>query len=214
MDSELVQAYNEAFNAAGGHFRDDASGIDVYIRNDSTARRTVIVPWGSTEGADWRTNFSFLLKRWAKHPLAREDSKIRVHGGYVTGWMRIRDAVLSAVGYEDVLVTGYSMGAGMAEIIAVDVACNRPNARLHCVSFDGPKVWNRAGAASFARRVPMSTRVMYGNDVVAKVPPFYWGGAIQRHVGPERRWWRLSIRDHIAVQDGSVMLPLLEGGPA
>lgn len=209
MDNELVEAYGEAFDSSGQHFRDETSGIDIYVRNDAALSRTVIVPWGSTESADWKTNFSFLLKPWTKHPLARADSKIRVHGGYVTGWMRIRDAVLGAITYEDILVTGYSMGAGMAEIVAVDVACNHPDARLHCVSFDGPKVWNRAGATSFARRVPISTRVMYGNDVVAKVPPFYWSGAPQRHVGPARHWWRLSIRDHITVQDGSVMRPLL-----
>lgn len=207
---ELLVAYREAFNRTNStHIRDEESGIDVYIKQ--TEEATIITPWGSCEEKDWRTNFSFFFKRWIRHPLARRNSHVRVHGGYITGYMRIREEILKLVpscGF--VLVTGYSMGGGLAEIIALDIAMNRFQSHIRCLNVDGPKVWNKAGAMSFAKRVTDSLHIKYGNDIVTKIPPFYRSGAAKYHIGPKEKWWKMSIQDHLTAQNTSVVTPILK----
>ena len=204
----LLEAYNAAFDSSGEHLRDEASGVDLYVRTEEG--HTTVVAWGSCEPADWRTNFRFLLRRWSRHPLAREDSAVRVHRGYMDAYMRLRESLLDQLPMiGTILITGYSMGGGLAEIIALDLSVQRPLAQVSCANFSGARVWNRAGAESFARRVPDAVFVKYGNDIVTKVPPFYRHGATKKHLGPAEHWWKASVRDHIIMQDPGVISGLL-----
>jgi hypothetical protein len=190
------------------HIRDDVSGVDIYVGTADDYQ--VICCWGSTEIKDWITNFKFFFKKMRLPAYAAHDSPVRVHSGYLEGWERIRSQVLSSIHGSKILVTGYSMGGGLSSIVAVDVQYNVGPADLICVDIDGPRVWNRAGRRSFNHRVPRSYKIAYGNDIVPKIPMWYRYGGLRLRVGPAWRWWRLSTKDHIAVQDSDTMLVLLK----
>jgi hypothetical protein len=208
----LATAYKCAFHrlpfSETSHIRDEISGVDVYLGKVDDYQ--VIVCWGSTELRDWITDFKFFFKRWRRPSCAREDSPIRVHGGYLDGWEAIRMKVLPFIISDKVLVTGYSMGGGLSSIIAIDVQYNLHPTDLVCVDFDGPRVWNDEGRASFNRRVPRSYKVAYGNDIVPKVPPFYCYGGLRLRIGSKWKWWKLSVKDHLFVIQDSIMVDLLD----
>lgn len=208
---DLLFGYNEAFNASGTHIRDDPSGIDIYVKE--TPNFLVVTAWGSTENKDWITDFKFMLKRWKLSPLSRKDSPIRVHSGYIDGWMRIREQVLSLVKGDNIFVNGYSMGGGLSSIIAVDIQYNKNPKNLLCADFEGPKVWNKAGRDSFNRRVPNAIKMTYSNDIVPKVPFWYKFGGKLIHIGQPVKWYKLSIKNHIDAVLSSEVRTLLSNLP-
>lgn len=199
MLKTLKEVYNIALGSFGKdyeHIRDEQSGIDLYFSQKDGIDQIVL--YGSDEKNDWITNFTFGFKKWKRPDYAKEDTKIRVHSGYFDGWYRIREKVLGKITSDKILVTGYSMGGGLSSIIAVDIQYNKNPKELLCVDFDGAKVWNKAGRNSFNKRVSNSFRIINGNDIVTKIPPFYYAAGVhQIHIGKRKRWWKLSIKDHL-----------------
>lgn len=205
---EMILGYREAFNNSGIHVRDNESGIDVFVKNKNGFQ--FITAWGSTEKKDWITDFMFFFYRVKKSPLAKEDSPIRVHSGYMEGWMRIREQVLSLVGKENVFVNGFSMGGGLSSIMAVDIQYNKNPVNLLCLDIDGPKVWNKAGMESFNRRVPNAVKITYMDDIVPKVVPWYHFGGKHVHLGDKTHWYDMSIQDHKDCVNSEMVVDLIE----
>jgi predicted lipase len=192
----LIEAFNTALGSFGSfkHIRDEKSGIDAYFKK--TDGIDILVFYGSNEKADWITNFTFWLKKWKKPDYASENSKVRVHSGYFDGWYRIRNIILPLITQEHVVVTGYSMGGGISSIAAVDIQYNKHPTILQCVDFEGAKVWNKYGRDSSNKRLPDAFKIKNGNDIVTKIPPFYWVVGKKIHIGSEEKWWKFSIKDH------------------
>lgn len=193
---DLVQVYNIALGSFKSftHIRDEASGIDAYLKKEKDVN--ILVFYGSNEWNDWKTNFTFWLKPWKRPDYARKHSRIRVHSGYFDGWMRIREKILPLITEKKVLVTGYSMGGGIASIAAIDIQHNKSPKEIQCVDFEGAKVWNKIGRDSFNKRISNAFKIKNGNDIVTKIPPFYYTCGTKIHIGNKERWWRFSVKDH------------------
>jgi len=195
VDKNLMAlAYLQSLKRESTHIRDKLSGIDTYvfIKDDYQ----IVNFFYSSEGIDWKTNFNFWFKKWKRPDYARSDSKIRVHTGYFDGWMRIRDKVLGMITSDKIIVTGFSMGGGVSSIAAVDIDYNKNPIEIHCFDFDGAKVWNKAGRDSFAKRISNGFKIKNGNDLVTKVPPFYYHAGTKIHIGAKEYWWKFSVQDH------------------
>lgn len=198
IDKQLLTlAHNKAWSTSKNHIRDDKSGIDIFIFDEQCGQ--VINILGSEEPKDWFTNFTFALKSFKRRPeYARKDSKIKAHSGYLSGWERIREQVLSKITSKQVLVTGFSMGGGVSNLVAVDIQYNNPDVEVYCVDFSGPRIWNKAGRDSYNKRVPNSVKFINANDIVPKIPPFfYYGGTRIRFGSKKYHWWKLSVKDHL-----------------
>lgn len=192
-------------------FRDDKTGIEGYTKIDEGI--FIIVAKASNEDVDWITDFKIwdLRKFWKGlrkyYPYGNpKDTKVRIHQGFAKGYLSVRESIHQAFRdskCEYVFVTGYSMGGGIAPIIALDLQYNFNLAEDKiCCSFDGPRCFNKAGVESFNRRVPNSVFLKYGNDIVTKLPPpilgFKHAGIKKLQFGTEEKWYKMSVKDHAA----------------
>jgi|SRR4051812_6555739 len=90
----------------------------------------------------------------------------RVHKGFLAAFATLRDQIarwLASAGGGRLVVTGHSLGAALATVMAADY----PRAEL--VAFGSPRVGDRAFAALFAGRIVR--RYVDCTDVVDGVPP-------------------------------------------
>lgn len=188
---DVKTAYKYAWKTSKEHFRDEKSGIDVFLFREQDT--DIVVIQGSIDVKDWLTNFTF----WRKPVYARKGSRVRAHAGYLSGWERLRDGVLGKVTAKNILVTGFSMGGGLSNLVALDVQYNNPASSVVCVDFAGPRIWNKAGQESYNKRVLNTYRFVNGNDVVSKVPPWYRYGGKEENIGDERKAWKFSIAEHL-----------------
>ena len=154
-------------------------------------KRTLYIYFNPTESwFNWVTNFNF---RRAVVPYKGMDpnSKIRVHRGWVNLYsdVRVRDAVhkyiLDHDKYKNIVVIGFSMGAAIATLCALDIQFNFPEKNVSCYAFGSPKVGNIHFVESFNKRVPDHYMIWNGNDIVCRVPPtwtalFNW--VVYQHV--------------------------------
>ena len=181
-------------------FNDKKSGVNGFT---AMYEDTFILSFDASDSArDWETNFLYFQKTMPYAASAR--SPVRIHGGYVTGWMEVRDDILAtfkASRAKKILVGGYSMGGGLAPIAALDIQYNFNIAseNIHVVIGDGPRAFNKAGVHSYNKRVPNTIRIKWGNDAVTKVPPPLFGFrhvGQKLHLGPAEHWWKISLFNH------------------
>jgi hypothetical protein len=199
-------------------FSDYKSGVNGFT---ATYNDMFIVALDSSDNArDWKSNFGYRQKVM---PYAESaSSKVRMHGAYAEGWMRVRNDVHQAFiesHCKSVLVCGYSMGGGVAPICALDFqyTFEIPSDMIKCVIGDGPRVFNKAGMESYNRRVPNTIRLKWGNDIVTKLPPpffGFWHVGKELHLGPTERWWKMSLLDHDPARgEYNSIVYRLEDGP-
>jgi hypothetical protein len=100
-----------------------------------------------------------------------------VHTGFKLALAEVQDelaSILGGAGTTSLLVTGHSLGAGLATLVAAQLASRNPT----LVTFGSPRV----GDAAFVAGFPADRGARFVNccDVVARVPPEEFDGA---HVG-------------------------------
>ncbi len=150
---------------------------------------------------DWLTNFFFFKK---KVPYNNVDPRIMVHSGYLNRYQlnSIRTVILLNIAKrtnKKVIVSGYSMGGGLAPICAVDIGINFPAKEVTCFSLAGPKVGNKQFIDSLDYYID-SYHFSCSNDPVVKVPPKIFGFRHIKeriHFGEKVKWWKLNWRDHL-----------------
>ena len=70
-------------------------------------------------------------------------------------------------------IVGHSLGAAVANLLALDAAVNAGAKDLNLYTLAAPRTGDAAFAASFATNVPNNVRVFNEPDLVPKVPPLY-----------------------------------------
>lgn len=137
----------------------------------------------SSQKIDWKINFDF-LRRKVKPFYAKENSKVRVHSGYLKEWYRWRDKFFTIIQTNETLlqalergliISGRSKGGGEAPIIAIDIVRNFNCGEVIVGMLEAPKVGNQAFVDSVERYVPRENmfHVRYGADIVTMVPPTF-----------------------------------------
>jgi triacylglycerol lipase len=151
---------------------------------------------------DWITNLFFFKKRVPYNNV--KNREVKVHSGYCKRYTlnSIRTKILLYTAknpdIKNVIVSGYSMGGGLAPICAVDVAYNFPKLNVSCLSFAGPRVGNKAFLDSIINQGVQFKHFAMTNDIVPKLPPKLFGF---KHPDSKARygkktWIGLSVRDH------------------
>lgn len=167
-----------------------------------------IVFRGSNQPIDWINNFQL---RQQIYPYGDGNSEVKFHRGFMAAYFAVRSAVLSAceaVEVRQIISTGHSLGGALAVIAGLDIQYNitsRDQSQISVYTYGAPRVGNEAMVDSYNRRVPDSSRFVYGWDVVTRVPRLWQG---YTHVDEEfflgSRWtWQVisrRVRDH-AIQN-------------
>lgn len=143
-------------------------GMQVYIAAQRNSARTVVVFRGSEpeDPSDIFADAEFTLSEWRD---AAGNSAGLVHSGFAhyTRQERVFERVKAAIdplpADRRVLITGHSLGAALATLMASWV----PSAHLY--TYGSPRV----GTAAFKRALKNPTNMRYVNccDVVCRVPP-------------------------------------------
>lgn len=160
--------------------------------------RKFIFILGSNELADWIYNFQFRLMITPYKEVGVRD-EIKVHKGFYKSYLRVREFIHDKIRDDKkVIVYGQSLGAAVATLAALDIQYNFPDKEVACVTTGSPRVGNEEFVLSYNKRIPDTTRFVYGNDIVSNVPQKWLGyrhvhGLV--HLGPEGGCQ--SISDHM-----------------
>jgi triacylglycerol lipase len=115
-----------------------------------------------------------------------------VHRGGLAIYTSMREQILAALRHLDcrkrLLLTGHSLGGGLATLCALDVAVNSAFRRPKIYTFASGRVGDPQFVGTFDRRVPGSARIINVHDVVQFFPqkryppPFTPKALVYRHV--------------------------------
>lgn len=169
---------------------------------------------GTDSLKDVATDLQFMK---AVVPYANNNSKIRVHKGFITAYKGedVRNRIHSYIteDIEKVRITGHSFGAALAMLCALDLQYNFPNKDYELAVFGCPRIGNNAFKKSFEKRLFKSVRVENGNDAVTKIPYASMGyrhAGAKLHIGSPRIFGIASTKQHSITQYYGKMLQRLK----
>lgn len=171
---------------------------------------------GSNQIRDWIYNIQVHKKKLDKAKNSIKSmfsdrlfkfSNVKVHQGFMEMHMSILEKthdIFDRLTQDNlqVIITGHSLGGALAVHTANDLSIAFPN-RSHlitCITFGCPRIGNRRFRNYTNGILDEHIRVIYGNDIVTKLPPLLLG---YRHCGQKKRynhkWWKFlpRITDHI-----------------
>jgi triacylglycerol lipase len=130
---------------------------------------------------------------------------VKMHAGFIKAYLSVRQRIHETVersAMSQWIVTGHSLGGALATLCGLDIQYNfSAQVTVSVYTFGAPKVGNEAFVESYNRRVPDTSRFVYGNDIVTKLPRWWQG---YRHVDREIKFstgfnWRFfsgRVEDH------------------
>jgi predicted lipase len=101
-----------------------------------------------------------------------------VHAGFFIAWGSIKKEVYAAIESNDmskIIVTGHSLGSGMAHVACTDIANKYPHLDMEVITFAGPRPGNRCFGMKCRERCPKMIRVVFDNDIVPNLPSMLFG---------------------------------------
>ena len=128
---------------------------------------------GSNDKIDWIYDFKFWHK---KIPYEGASKKIKVHTGFIDSYRLVRPWVHAKIEkYDKIIISGFSLGGAIATLCALDIKYNFENKEIILITAGSPRVGNKFFVESFNKREIKTYRLVYGNDIVAKLPPIWFG---------------------------------------
>ena len=129
---------------------------------------------GSDSAQDWITNFEFFKTTCYLSP--KVDHGIKVHSGFVKHYLLARDYIQKVTAnYKKIVVTGHSLGGATTALCAYDLKSNNLDKDITAIMFAAPRIGNRKFARTFNKIIPDAVRWNFMNDLVPKLPPFFFG---------------------------------------
>eukprot|EP01129_Flabellula_baltica_P005981 TRINITY_DN2202_c0_g1_i1.p1 TRINITY_DN2202_c0_g1~~TRINITY_DN2202_c0_g1_i1.p1 ORF type:complete len:283 (-),score=60.97 TRINITY_DN2202_c0_g1_i1:27-875(-) len=148
---------------------------------------------------DWITDVQFWLD---EYPPQWEGAM--VHSGFLRGYKGLAKALLPALeklvhqnGINRIVLTGHSLGAGMATICAADIALKKLVDNVELYTFGSPRVGNPTFAYYLSKSIE-SYRVTNKEDIIPHLPQIIWN---YRHVATE--YWFPKNETQYKVCNGS-----------
>jgi hypothetical protein len=159
----------------------DTSIFGLMGRN-TTNRMAFVSFRGTTDLADWLADIDALPA-----PYLPIGGFGQVHAGFQQVYELVRGSIAAnlaaaTAGCDQILVTGHSLGAGLAVLAAPDIFRNMPPNTIEprLITFAGPRVGLSDFVAAFNATIESCYRVVNFLDIVPHVPP-----APYVHVGAE-----------------------------
>lgn len=184
-------------------FRFEQQGVQLMVAHRINGDKILVVFRGTDDHHDIRIDVNILHRRLVLPYEGMEDSPVRVHSGFITGWKRVRDEVIPYLlfKYEETslnhfIFVGHSLGGALAQLASLDFQYHMGKldypVKIACVTFGAPRVGNAAFKVSRDARVPDTLNLVNENDPIFYQPWRFLGyhrsGGIKQ-VGQKRRIW-------------------------
>lgn len=192
----------------GKALEETRTGTQAALILDEAEGLLYVVFRGSNQPIDWINNFQF---RQQIYPYGDGNQEVKFHRGFMAAYFAVRAEVLKAckaIEVRKIITTGHSLGGALAVIAALDIEYNITSQKTEDIAvytYGAPRVGNEPMVDSFNRRVPDSSRFVYGWDIVTRVPRLWQGFThVEKEFFLGSRWtWQIISRrftDH-AIQN-------------
>lgn len=164
--------------------RFDNENVEGFFGEMITDTKTLYIVFrGTDEKLDWKHNFQFrklpIVNKITngtdelETPYKNVSPKIKTHKGFTEDYRKVRQTILDKIAtgkYDTIIITGHSLGGSLATLCAVDSQFHFPDMRIINITFASPRVGNKEFAKSYDKRVPLTLRIVNGEDYITKVP--------------------------------------------
>jgi hypothetical protein len=168
-----------------------------FIYKDLKNKILYIFIKGTDKFADWISNFHFSKK---VIPYKNINPKIKVHSGFLDGYILVRDYFLNLYKkFDTVIISGHSRGAPIACLAALDMQYHDSSKRYIVIGEGCPRWASKAMMKSYQKRIPETYIFRKGLDLISFIPfwfifGYYYFKKISKIRKPCRPWWNVS--DH------------------
>lgn len=173
IDAAPTKGFFSSYMPNGIECEDQLLKVGFKTFTVGTIRWFVFMP--TMNKLNWFFNFVFPLYTV---PYGNKDSPIRIHSGFLAGYISLRSEVHNIV-KQDTTSTGFvfcghSLGGALARLGAVDVQYNF-NKEVVVYTLGAPNVGNKEFEESFNKRIKHSVFYINDGDPVPEVPPEFTG---------------------------------------
>jgi triacylglycerol lipase len=137
-----------------------------------SANKSIVLAFRGTEYLhDWLDDFDFIPAPYAPVP-----GRGTVHQGFQLAYLAIRDNLMKllnqhAAGFQEILITGHSLGAALCALATLDILNLNPNLSPVVYTWAEPRVGHDDFVNFFNTHVNICYRVVNLWDVVPHLPP-------------------------------------------
>ncbi len=140
---------------------------------------TLVVVFRGSRGEKWWETGSNALTdmntrkekpKWLK----KHDRKVRVHKGFSNEYSRFRDQIIPKIKKHKkkrIFVVGFSLGAGLAQLCALDIKLNTKAKKVYLYPHASPRVGEKDFRALLEAKMGRIDRVILDGDPVPRLPP-------------------------------------------
>ena len=111
-------------------------------------------------------------------------NNLKVHGNFLKQFTSVKFQLMDIIndhkeaGITNIMFIGHSFGGAVATLAAACCKSHYPKYNVSCITFGSPRVGNKQFSEYFNDIINCSKRVVYGDDILTKVPYYFY-----KHVG-------------------------------
>ena len=149
---------------------DRAFDTQVYLWLPTTSRTLYVAFRGTDSWTDVRFDLDYRLAS-----LSDEVPEVKVHSGFHKKYLSIEAQLFDiTMGHQElfdkIVVTGHSLGGGLATVAAPMLAAIHPSKTLECLTFGAPRAGNAAFVNWFRSSVSVNLRIVNDFDPIQSLP--------------------------------------------
>lgn len=137
-----------------------------FFLHDEDLNMDILAHRGTQQARDWIFNFSALPVRYAKR---------WVHGGFALAhasvWNKCKKLINPS---KKLLITGHSLGGGMAELSALKMAASSGYGNITLVTFGKPNTFIKRKKRYSMEHLAGHLSIISGSDIVTRIPRFFY----------------------------------------